>query len=157
MQPDKEVNVFREMPEQIREVTKVEGSVVFTAVNRLQFTVMSPLIFGQIIRHEEITEVQHSCQVVSILNPAAADLSSILKTVIAQSPFFNFAARVVRTQASLLLACDWALWTEMMSAGGTRWSFLLLEHLFSLFLYYLLCPVATTIIFLQVLPVIHLH
>lgn len=29
MQPDKEVKVFREMPEQIREVTKVEGSVVF--------------------------------------------------------------------------------------------------------------------------------
>lgn len=37
MQPDKEVKVFREMPEQIKEVTKVEGSVVFTAVNRLQF------------------------------------------------------------------------------------------------------------------------
>lgn len=37
MQPDKEVKVFREMPEQIREATKVEGSVVFTAVNRLQF------------------------------------------------------------------------------------------------------------------------
>lgn len=37
MQPDKEVKVFMEMPEQIREVTKVEGSVVSTVVNQRQF------------------------------------------------------------------------------------------------------------------------